>query len=121
MSAKYLLSRVASVLVAVLFAFSLTAAITFAASQFEGTWNTQDTKGHPFKITLSADGEAIGDRAEEGLIGTWKPEGDSAVINWDSGWVTKIVKEGDKFKKQAFEGDVSGTPTHSAEAHKQKM
>jgi hypothetical protein len=119
MSAKYLLSRVASVLVAVLFAFSLAA--TLAASQFEGTWNTQDTKGHPFKITLSADGEATGDRAEEGLIGTWKPEGDSAVINWDSGWVTKIVKEGDKFKKQAFEGDASGTPTHSAEAQKQKM
>jgi hypothetical protein len=94
------LSSLASVLVAVLFAFSLTAAITFAASQFEGTWNTQDTKGNPFKITLSADGEATGDRAEEGLIGTWKPEGDSAVINWDSGWVTKIVKEGDKFKKR---------------------
>jgi hypothetical protein len=112
---------VASVPVAVLFAFSLTAAITFAASQFEGTWNTQDSKGHPFKITLSADGEAMGDRAEEGLIGTWKPEGDSAVINWDSGWVTKIVKEGDKFEKQAFEGDASGTPTHSAEAEKQKM
>ena len=64
MSVKYLLSRSASVLVAVLFAFSLTAAVTFAASQFEGTWNTQDTKGNPFKITLSADGEATGDRAE---------------------------------------------------------
>jgi hypothetical protein len=30
------------------------------------------------------------------LNGTWKAEGDAAVINWDTGWVTKIVKQGDK-------------------------
>ena len=113
--------RLASVLVTGLFAFALTAATPFAATQFEGTWNTQDTKGNPFKITLSADGEATATRSDEGLIGTWKAEDDSAVINWDSGCVTKIVKQGDKFQKQAFEGDTSGTPTHSAEAHKQKM
>jgi hypothetical protein len=34
------------------------------------------------------------------LNGTWKAEGDSAVINWDSGWITKIVKQGAKFQKQ---------------------
>src|ERR687897_2460762 len=103
-------------------AFALTAASAFAATQFEGTWTTQDTKGNPFKITLSTDGKATGDRADEGLSGTWKAEGDTAVINWDSGWVTKIVKQGDKFQKQAFEkGDASGPPTHSAEAQKQKM
>jgi hypothetical protein len=55
------------------------------------------------------------------LNGAWKAEGDSAVINWDSGWVTKIVKQGDKFQKQAFEKGGGGTPTHSAEALKQKM
>ncbi len=33
----------------------------------------------------------------------WKEEGNSAVITWDSGWVTKITKEGDKYKKTAFE------------------
>ena len=118
MSVKYLLSRVASVLAAVLFAFSLTAATTFAATQFEGTWNTQDTKGNTLKITLSADGKATGDRAGEGLAGTWKAEGDSVMINWDSGWVTKIVKQGDKFQKQAFEEGASGTPAHTAEAQK---
>jgi hypothetical protein len=116
------LSRLSSVLVAALFVFALTAASAFAATQFEGTWTTQDTKGNPFKITLSADGKATGDRADEGLTGTWKAEGDSAVINWDSGWVTKIVKQGDKFQKQAFEkGEASGTPAHAAEAQKQKM
>jgi hypothetical protein len=29
-------------------------------------------------------------------------EGDSVVINWDSCWVKKIVKQGDKFQKQAL-------------------
>jgi hypothetical protein len=121
MSIKYLVSRLASVLVAALFAFALIAASALAATQFEGSWNTQDTKGNPFKIILSADGKATGDRADEGLTGTWKAEGDSAVINWDSGWVTKIVKKGDKFQKQAFEKGASGTPTHTAGAQKQKM
>ena len=115
------MSRLVSILIAGLFAVALTAASAFAASQFEGTWTTQDTKGNPLKITLSADGKATGDRAGEGLTGTWKPEGDVAVINWDSGWVTKLVKQGDKFQKQAFEKGASGTPSHTAEAQKQKM
>ena len=121
MSVKYSLSKLATV---ALFAFALTVAsdIAVAGTQFEGTWNTQDTKGNTLKITLSADGKATGDRAGEGLAGTWKAEGDSVMINWDSGWVTKIVKQGDKFQKQAFEkGGASGPPTHSAEAQKQKM
>ena len=121
MSIKYLFSRGASILLVALFALSFIAATVFAASQFEGAWLTQDTKGNPFKITLSADGKATGERSDEGLKGTWKAEGDSAVINWDSGWVTKIVKQGDKFQKQAFEKGSSGTATHSAEAQKQKM
>jgi hypothetical protein len=121
MSIKPLLSSLGSVLAIALFAFTLSATSIFAASQFEGAWLTQDTKGNPFKITLSADGKATGDRADEGLKGTWKAEGDSAVINWDTGWVTKIVKQGDKFQKQAFEKGSSGIPTHSAEAQKQKM
>jgi hypothetical protein len=117
-SAKWL----ASILIVTLFALTFTAATVSAASEFEGTWLTQDTKGSPFKITLSVDGKATGDRADEGLNGTWKAEGDSAVINWDTGWVTKIVKQGDKFQKQAFEkGARGGTPTHTAEAQKQKM
>lgn len=118
MSVTPLLSKLATVLVAALFALALTVASGIAATQFEGTWNTQDTKGNPLKITLSADGNATGDRAGEGLSGTWKAEGDSAVINWDSGWVTKIVKQGDKYQKQAFEKGASGTPAHTADAKK---
>jgi hypothetical protein len=122
MSIKYSLSRLAAAFLVALFALTFTAASIFAATQFEGAWLTQDTKGNPFKITLSGDGKATGDRADEGLKGTWKEEGDTAVINWDTGWVTKIVKQGDKFQKQAFEkGGASGTPMHSAEAQKQKM
>lgn len=120
MSVTYGLSKLAAVLITTFFVVTLTAASASAATQFEGTWSTQDTKGNPFVITLSADGKAKADRADEGLTGTWKAEDDSAVINWDSGWVTKIVKQGDEFQKQAFEnGDTSGTPTHTADAEKQ--
>ena len=119
MSVKYLLSRAASVFVAAVFAFALTGATAIAASRFDGTWMTEDTKGKSFHITLSPDGKAKGERQDEGLTGTWKAEGDSAVINWDSGWVTKITKQGDKFTKQTFEkGKASGSPTHTADAQK---
>ena len=119
MSVSYLLSRAASLVVVAAFAFAFTGAAAIAASQFDGTWMTQDTKGKSFHITLSPDGKAKGERQDEGLTGTWKAEGDSAVINWDSGWVTKITKQGDKFTKQTFEkGQTSGAPSHNAEAQK---
>jgi len=89
------------------------------ARAFEGTWSTQDSKGNPFTITLLADGRANGDRADEGLKGTWKTEADSAVITWDSGWVTKIITQGGQFKKQAFQnGNIEGPPAHTADARK---
>ena len=47
-----------------------------AASQFEGTWMTEDTKGKSFHINLSPDGKAKGERQDEGLTGTWKAEGE---------------------------------------------
>ena len=119
MPMEYVLSRVTSGLIAALFVLALSASSALAATEFEGTWNTQDTKGNPLIITLSADGKATGERADEGLTGTWKADGDSAVINWDSGWVTKIVKQGDKFQKQAFEKGEAGSPTHTADAQKQ--
>ena len=118
MSVHWFLSRAVSASVAALFAIALTVGAVLAATQFEGTWNTQDTKGNPFKISLMADGKAKGDRADEGLTGTWKAEGDSAVITWDSGWVTKITKQGDKFEKQAFEKGDTAAPSHTAAAQK---
>jgi hypothetical protein len=94
------------------FAVALASAVAFAASPFEGKWKVQDTKGNPFEITLSEDGSAKGSRSGEGLSGTWKAEGDSAVITWESGWTTKITKQGDQFKKTAFDkGKAEGPAT----------
>jgi hypothetical protein len=117
MTAKYLLGRMAAAFVAPFLLAAFVLGSAFAATEFEGTWKTQDTKGNAFEIVLSADGKAKGNRAEEGLTGTWKADGESALITWDSGWTTKIVKEGDKFKKQAFEKG-GPTPTHTADAQK---
>jgi len=50
---KQVSSRLASVVIIALLALTFTAASTVAASEFEGAWLTQDTKGNPFKIILS--------------------------------------------------------------------
>jgi hypothetical protein len=102
------------------FAIALTSFATLAASQFEGVWKVQDTSGKPFQITLSTDGSAKADRAGEGLTGTWKEEGGAAVIKWDTGWTTKITKEGDKYKKTAYDKGkpLDGPSTNSSDAEK---
>ena len=61
-----------------------------------GAWKTQDSQGKPFQIPLSPDGKAKGSLVNKRLPGTWKTEGDSAVIGWDSGWSATITKEGGK-------------------------
>lgn len=74
----------------------------------------KDTKGNPFEITLSPDGTAKGNRAEEGLNGTWKAVGNTVLITWDSEWTTKITKEGNTFKKMALQnGKPVGQPTEA--------
>jgi hypothetical protein len=50
MSGKNLLSKLASFLIVALLALIFAAATVSAASEFEGAWLTQDTKGNPFKI-----------------------------------------------------------------------
>jgi hypothetical protein len=101
-------------------ALALTSFATLAASQFEGVWKVQDTSGKPFQITLSADGSAKADRAGEGMTGTWKEEADTALIRWDTGWTTKISKEGNKFKKTVYDKgkSVEGPPSNSSDAEK---
>ncbi|MBC8012683.1 MAG: hypothetical protein H7X74_01130 [Methyloceanibacter sp.] len=112
MQSTHPLAKTAAALTGAVFALALMTASGFAASQFEGKWKVQDTKGNPFEITLSEDGAAKGSRTGEGLSGTWKAEGDAAVINWDSGWTTKITKQGNQYKKTAFEkGKAEGAPT----------
>jgi hypothetical protein len=81
---------------AAVFAIVMTAFAGLAASEFEGVWTVKDTSGKPFEITLSADGKANASRGEA-MVGTWKEEGNSAVITWDTGWTTKITKEADHF------------------------
>jgi hypothetical protein len=84
----------------------------FAASAFVGKFETTDTEGKAFAIWLSDDGTAKGDRASEGLQGVWKEEGNTAVITWDGGWVTKLAKDGDAYTKSAEkDGKAVGKPS----------
>ncbi len=112
MQITHILSKAAGGFVAIALALALSAS-AFAASGFVGKWKTTDTEGQPFTIWLSDDGNAKGDRANEGLAGMWKEEGNAAVITWDSGWVTQIAKEGDSYKKTALK---DGKPVGSATA-----
>ena len=107
------LARVTAAFAAIVFAIALTSAAGFAAEGFVGKYKTTDTNGKPFTIWLSDNGAAKGDRADEGLAGMWKEEGSAAVITWDSGWVTKITKEGDSYKKTALK---DGKPVGEATA-----
>lgn len=75
------------------------------ADHFAGTWKVQDTAGAEFEITLAKDGAATANRGNEGMEGKWTEEGDAAVITWNTGWTTKIVKDGKGYKKTAYEGD----------------
>ena len=91
-----------------------TAFAALAGSAFEGTWSVKDSDGKPFDITLSADGKAASTHPKE-MVGTWAEEGGAAVIKWDTGWTTKIVKDGDSYKKEAFKADGSPASTSGAE------
>jgi hypothetical protein len=103
---------------AAILAAGLASGVGFAASQFEGTWKVQDTKGNPFEITLNQDGSAKGTRAGEGMTGKWKQEGSGVVISWDSGWTTQITEQGGHYTKTAFENGKpvgGGTPAEKVE------
>jgi hypothetical protein len=106
------LARTTAAVAAIALAIALTGASVLAAEGFVGKYKTTDTDGKPFTIWLSDNGSANGDRANEGLQGMWKEEGNAAVITWDSGWVTKITKDGDKYTKTALkDGKPVGSPS----------
>ena len=92
-----------------------TAFAALAASPFEGTWSVKDTDGKAFDITLGADGKATSTHPKE-MTGTWTEDGGAAVVKWNTGWTTKIVKDGDRYKKEAFKAD--GSPASTSEATK---
>jgi hypothetical protein len=106
---------------AAVFALGMTSFASLAASDFEGVWKVNDTSGHPFDITLSGDGTAKANRGP-GMVGTWKQEGNSAVISWNTGWTTKIAKQDDHYEHTAYgKGQpLSGPPTNSSDAQKAK-
>ena len=56
------------------------------------------------------------------MVGTWKEEGNTTVIMWNTGWTTKIAKEGDQYKKTAYGKGLplDGPPTNSTDAQKEK-
>ena len=86
---------------------------SLAAGAFEGVWKVADTGGQPFEITLSGGGVAKATRGE-GMNGTWKEDGNTAVIAWDTGWTTKITKDGNQYKKTAYG---KGQPLNAAPAN----
>jgi len=102
-------------------ALVFTGVASFAASQFDGKWKVTDTAGKAFEITLASDGTAKADRGE-GMTGKWTEQGGSAVITWDTGWTTKISKDGDKYTKSAFKkGEpTDGKPASTSGAEKVK-
>jgi hypothetical protein len=56
------------------------------------------------------------------MVGTWKEEGNTAVITWNTGWTTKITKERDQYKKTAYgKGQpLDGPSTNITDAQKVK-
>ncbi len=101
--------------------FGLMSFAALAQTAFEGAWKVKDTAGQPFEITLSSGGVAKATRGE-GMTGTWKEEGDSAVITWNTGWTTKITKAGNRYTKTAYRKGQSLTsaPANTSEAEKTK-
>src|SRR5580692_8155390 len=99
----------------------MTSLSALAASAFEGVWQVKDTAGKPFEITLSSGGAAKATRGE-GMTGTWKEEGDAAVITWNTGWTTKITNEGGKYKKTAYRKGqaLDAPPANSSDAERAK-
>jgi hypothetical protein len=106
--------------VAAALVIALCTGVAFAATDFVGKYKTTDTQGNEMTITLAEDGSATGKRADESLKGTWKEEGGAALINWgESGWATRLTKEGDKYRTTGFKGKrVPDDQTNTRDAEK---
>jgi len=52
--------------------------------------------------------------------GIWKEEGDSAVITWNTGWTTKLTREGNRYVKEAYRKgqSLTGAPANTSDAEK---
>lgn len=92
------------------------------AGEFDGTWLLSDTHGGPYKATLSLDGKASGTHGDAMKHGTWKVENGVLLIEWTTGWKTRISKDGDNYIKTSFKpgAALSDTPTDTSKATKLK-
>lgn len=92
------------------------------AGEFDGTWLLSDTHGGPYKATLSLDGKASGTHGDAMKHGTWKEENGVVLIEWTTGWKTRISKDGDNYIKTSFKPGTttSDTPTDISKATKLK-
>jgi hypothetical protein len=113
-------AKAAATVLAGTLALALTSFAGLAVSEFEGKWKVEDTEGTPFEITLSADGSAQANRPGKPMNGTWKEEGGVAVISWDTGWTTKISKQGNTYKQSVWDKDtpLSNAPMNTSGAEK---
>ena len=90
------------------------------AGEYDGSWMLNDTNGKPFEVTLNKDGTASGTHNTSMKDGTWKEEDGAAVIHWNTGWTTRIAKQGNKYVKTAFKpgSSLSDKPTNTSDAKK---
>lgn len=86
-------------------------------AQFVGVWQVKDSNGMPFEIVLFDSGEAEANRDGEGMNGTWESDDRTAVVNWDTGWTTKITRTSDGYVKTAYDS-TAAAPTNTSSAEK---
>jgi len=103
---------------ALLVLFLFASACEKSQNAWQGTWDTQDTQGGAYTITLGDDGQA-GAVGSQNTSGTWREEDGKAYIVWDSGWKAILyMDEQGMMMKDAFppDGDFGEYPYHTTEA-----
>lgn len=70
--------------------------------EFSGYWKAYDKENKIFYIHLKEDGSASSSWCC-GEKGTWKIVAERVQILWSDGWKAWIYKEGNEFKKMAYE------------------
>ena len=84
-------------------------------SDFSGAWKLAHTDGSTFTVNLKEDGTCTSTWAG-GETGTWKVDGDRALLSWIDGWHDILIKEKDGYRKLGFAPGVAITdpPSNSS-------
>lgn len=119
MATKFNKASVLLAMVALLIGFSS----SVLAGEYGGSWMLNDTNGDPFEITLNKDGSAAGTHQDTMKHGTWTEADGAAVIYWNTGWTTRIAKDGNKYVKTAFKPGAALTdmPTNNLGSQEKKV